>query len=438
MLLNQPPFVMRKIYTVISFSILVGLLFNVGCSKDDEPAPTTGTLSGTVIDATSSLALADVLIIVFDANTNSPTGSTVVSAADGTYSAELDPGSYFIKATKQGYENVPPTGFSAVPFEIVLGQITTNDVEMFASSVTNGGYITGKVTDGTNGVAGTLVVAEMGGEGYSSITNSDGIYSIYNMPAATYDVKAWISGYSSETVSATVSGGAETANIDIVLTLGSAGSVTGNITILSGSNKDVDVSLTHPVTKETIPGLTVTTTNLSYEMVDVPDGQYLFRATFENDDKVMDPDWIVKNGEPYVTVSGATIMNFSITDAVLLISPTNGSTTTQPLEVVSTTPTFEWTDYPQTSSYVIEVTDSNGKVIWGGFSTDFTTKNIDIPKSVTSITFGDTTYGNAPVEDLVSGQIYRWRVYASFDVSSTGGWKLLSVSEDQRGLIKIQ
>ena len=40
---------------------------------------------------------------------------------------------------------------------------------------------------------------------------------------------------------------------------------------------------------------------------------------------------------------------------------------------------------------------------------------------------------------LVVGRTYRWRVYASKDnVQSATGWELISMSEDQRGLITIQ
>jgi hypothetical protein len=44
--------------------------------------------------------------------------------------------------------------------------------------------------------------------------------------------------------------------------------------------------------------------------------------------------------------------------------------------------------------------------------------------------------GKAPIA-LQPGQVYRWRIYASKnDIKELTGWKLISVSEDQRGLVK--
>ena len=71
------------------------------------------------------------------------------------------------------------------------------------------------------------------------------------------------------------------------------------------------MALTHPLTKETIPGLNAITLNRDYTITNVPDGTYLARATYANDGKVIDPDWIIKNGEPLVTVSGGSITGIS-------------------------------------------------------------------------------------------------------------------------------
>ena len=150
----------------------------------------------------------------------------------------------------------------------------------------------------------------------------------------------------------------------------------------------------------------------------------------------MDPDWIIKNGEPYVTVSGASVIrNFSITGALAVVSPSNAATTSEPLQVTGTAPTFSWTPYSSSDDYIIEVMNANGQVIWGGFSNNYTVKNISIPRSQTSIQFNSD--GKA-TESLQPGNVYRWRVYTSKnDIKEVVGWKLISVSEEQLGLIKI-
>ena len=256
------------------------------------------------------------------------------------------------------------------------------------------------------------------------------------MPAASYTVKGWKAGGNSSEMNAVVAANTETVGINLTLTAISGTSVSGAVTFLATSNEDVDVSLTHPETEESIPGLTTTTSGGNYSLSDVPDGLFLARASYANDGIVMDPDWIVKNGEPFVTVSGSsTTRDFSVTGAVSVESPTNDASSTVPVSAPAV-PTFTWAKYSSTSDYVIEVSDANGNVIWGGFNADWTVKHIVIPSANNSIEFNSD--GNA-TESLITGNVYRWRVYASKNnAQSPTGWELISVSEDQRGLIIIE
>ena len=54
---------------------------------------------------------------------------------------QIEPGIYFVKSSKQGYEKSPPPSVTPLSFNILLGTETTKDIEMFTSSVTNGGWI---------------------------------------------------------------------------------------------------------------------------------------------------------------------------------------------------------------------------------------------------------------------------------------------------------
>ena len=426
---------MNKLF--LGFFVLAML---VGC-KDKEV--TTGIFSGIVTDATTSAALEGVQLIIFNANTNSPAGATKMTDADGMFSIELDPGTYYAKLAKQGYYSVPPRGISALPFEIFVDMEEVRDYELFAiEGATSFGWVTGQVTDGAVGVANVLVILE-GADSYSSVTDNDGYYTINNVPGGTYQGKGWIAGYNSPGINVSVSANTESSGNNIALTAGATGVVSGSVKHLATGNIEVDVALVHPVTRETIPGLTGFTQQLLYTISDVPNGTYLARATFENDQRVMDPDAIAKFGEPVVTmpdpIDGSNVtIAFSVTNSVTLTSPTNVITSTIPVEVTSTTPTFEWVAYSSVSDYVIEVVDAaSGNVIWGGFSNNggTVTKNIIIPSSQTSAVYNYD--GNATVASLVPGKIYSWRIYASKNVVSTGSWNLISASEDQMGLIKI-
>jgi hypothetical protein len=402
--------------------------------KDVPPAPVSGILNGKVTNP-SSTGIGGAQIIVFDANTNAPV-TTLTTAADGTYSVELYIGNYYIKVYAQNYMNIPGPGLSGLPFTIHGGGTTTNNYQMETSTLLNTGYITGLVTAGSSPVGGVLIVANDGTNGYSSVSDALGKYVIFNVPTGSYTVNGWRVSYNSSQVSISVAGGAETANVNILLTSGASGSVSGSITFLATTNIETDVSLVNPYTREAIPGMSTRTNGSNYIINYVPNGSFIGRASYTNDGKVMDPDYIVKFGEPTITVAGATyVLNFSVTGAVTLISPTNSANFTSPVKVNTTLPSFSWNDYPSTDDYVIEVMNSNGVVVWGGFSGSGAnlTKNVSIPKTTTSVVYNFDGTAIAPLE---TGKVYRWRIYASKDcLTCSPAWTLISMSEDQMGLI---
>jgi hypothetical protein len=433
---------MNRIIKGIFFSILAASLF-VACSKDEDPEPTTGTLNGSVVAAQDAAVLAEARVVLFNADNNSPVNVTMITDASGKFTAELEPGNYFVKISKQGYTPVPVAGMEAVPFSITVGVTTDVTYELLPASVDNGGFITGTVTASSAAIAGALVVAENVdlGVGYSSVTDGNGDYAIYNVPAGSYTVKAYIAGYNSSSPAATVAEGIETPEVNVQLEGGASGVLTGTVRNIAAENKDVDVSLVHPLTKETIPGLVTSSVSSAYQIDNIPNGTYIARATYRNDSRVMDPDRIAKFGEPIVVyTSGNTIqLTFDITGSVTLKTPTNAATSVVPVEITSTTPTFEWNAYSSTSDYIIEVIDAaTGAVVWGGFdkSGELPVKNIVIPSSQKSIVFNSD--GNAQIGALVPGRVYRWRIFASKnDQNSSTGWTLISASEDQVGLFKV-
>jgi hypothetical protein len=432
---------------LLALTLLV-ICFNLSnCSKDD-PAPSTGKISGKVTDLASGSALSEATIIAFSAEDNSPV-STTTTDGSGNYALDVYPGNYFLKFYRQGYLSVPGLGSEAVPFEVVAGQTATQSAEMSARPATNLGFITGKVSVGTEGKSGALVVAEVNGTAISAITDDKGNYKMFNVPAGSYQVKAYLSDFSGAAVSAQVLANAETSAINISLSQGASGQVTGTFKVISQTTiatppTTMDISLVHPYTRETIPGLSQKlpySSSLNYSFSNVPDGTYIVRASYANDYIVIDPDYVQKFGDYKVTINGGvstpSATDIVATSAAILTSPTNEMTTTAPVES-GATPTFQWGSYPSTSDYVIEVTDaSTGSVIWGGFTnTNGTlTKNITIPSNTTSVAFN---FDGKATSALVVGKVYRWKIYASKNNNQTGSWNLIAASEEQRGLIKIK
>ncbi|MDH5598140.1 MAG: carboxypeptidase-like regulatory domain-containing protein, partial [Cyclobacteriaceae bacterium] len=232
-----------KLLTLLTFIVFTG------CKKDKNiPAP-EGILSGLVTDAGSATGIEGVTIIVFDATNNLPVGSTVITDATGNYSVTLTPGNYYLKAYSQGYQEVPPKGITPLSFSVVDGQTTDNPFSMFTSAVVNGGFISGNVGQG-----GVLVIANDGVNGYSTISDENGNYTIFNVPAGTYTVNGFSSGFNgAEVTNTSVTANTETPNVDIVMTAGATGSVSGQVTFLATGNIEVDVALIDVYTKEVIP-----------------------------------------------------------------------------------------------------------------------------------------------------------------------------------------
>jgi hypothetical protein len=425
----------RNMYAGMTLALMLVLL-EPACSGDEPTAPpTTGKLIGTVTDASNAAAIAGVRVVIYDANSNLPLITLSTSSA-GTFEVEFSAGTYYVRCSRQGYDETPPKDISPFPLSVSLGQITTTTIQMYRNTSANTGAISGTVVNAGTGVPNVLVVAQNGHSGYSGITDAGGTYAMYNIPADTCSVQAWTSGFVSTTQSVLVTAGGETQNVNLTLSTGTMGTVTGPVTFLATTNIEVDVSLLDPLSREVIPGLVAVTQGGVYTIVNVPPGSYLARATYRNDGKVVDPDWIVKNGEPEVVVSsGSASRPFSVTGAVTLTSPTNSATSTQPVDVSKTLLTLNWQAYSSADNYVPEVCNQSGKVIWGGFADNWTTRRVLVPKSITSVQFN---YDSSATEQLVPGKEYRWRVYASKDdLKEPTGWKLISVSEDQMGLIRI-
>jgi hypothetical protein len=100
--------------------------------------------------------------------------------------------------------------------------------------------------------------------------------------------------------------------------------------------------------------------------------------------------------------------------------------------VNTSTPTFTWEKYPSAKEYIIEVFNSNGETIWGGFDANGVVRHPQISQNETSAVFNFDGSATAQLQD---GETYRWKIYADDD-DALDVQNLISSSEYQMGLFK--
>jgi hypothetical protein len=150
----------------------------------------------------------------------------------------------------------------------------------------------------------------------------------------------------------------------------------------------------------------------------------------------MDPDWIRKFGLPTVSFAAAgedSTLDFSVTGAISIISPTNHPDTINPVAIATTTPTFKWEMYSGRQEYIIEVFDGRGNTIWGGFGPDGMPRHATIGAQQTEAAYN---FDNSATQPLEHGNNYRWKIFADGDPKDTV-YELISASEDLLGLFMV-
>ena len=402
-----------------------------GGSSSGGKQKTTGDVSFTIISSETGLVINAARIEIYDANNAYVEFKNTNS--NGIAKFNLLPATYTAHIQAQGYNESPPRGISAVPFEIILRET----IERSLSLTTHADPVADSMISGNADVAGMLVIAEDSTQqiAFSGITNTTGDYILFNIPPGNYIISGFQSGFSSTTANQLVTGG-EIFIADIDVIAATLPILSGQITFLATENGTVDITLLHPITLDTIPGLQTSNVDGNYTLENVPTGDYLAWASLVNDTYVMDPDWIVKNGDYpaalAITVGESDVnKNFSVTGAIKISAPTNTTDELVPEVVTTLTPTFSWESYSSTKQYAVEVFDLAGNSIWGGF--DGSTGLVAHTEIDTALSAQYNFDGSAS-EDLVDGGTYLWRVYAlKWDQPSHKNIAI-SASEDQLGL----
>jgi len=403
-----------------------------------------GVLDITVNNAADNTPISNATITVVNADTKANV-AWLLSDANGRAQATLPQGSYYVRIAAQGYLPSPPAGQEAVPFQI-LRNLTTSKTYRLAidTNAANSGQLSGTIsTTAGNSLGGVLVVAKDLAQGItlSTVSATDGSYRLFNVPPGDYGIEGLIAGYRQVTAPGNVNVPPSTtiSGIDRVLEMAANANLSGKLSFLSVVNGIVDITLLQPDTLEPIPGLNTynSPSGNTYTLQGVPPGNYLAWASYRNDGYVMDPDSIRKFGLPTVSFTlggGDQVQDFNVTDAITLISPTNSAGLLIPQDVGSSTPLFQWEAYPSAKEYIVEVRDSQGQVIWGGYDSAGNILHSQIPASSTMVNFNFDGSATAP---LIAGETYRWKVYADND-AAPNIQGLISASEQQMGLFRYQ
>ncbi len=289
------------------------------------------------------------------------------------------------------------------------------------------------VVDFGDTLRSALVVAEStstSGLTRSTYASSDGAYTIFNVPAGTYRVRAYSRGINYTPVEPVTVADADVTDVNLASNAVATATVSGSIQIVA-TNGATSIILAVRSTfdpdsargeapaglRAPEPGVAPNLGAGSFTITGVPDGEYVALAAFENDGLVRDPDTSLGGTDlQYVTVTNGTataLEAFKVTDAITVVGPGADA-----LEVVtSATPTFTWAKYPSTDQYELFVYDSLGN-------------------ELDAQTVAASGGGNASLtyagEPLVPGGIYQWKVYAK-----DGGGTRISASEDLRGVFQL-
>ena len=422
-----------KIKALLLSLMLSSLLF-YQCSEDNivEPDPTT-VMQVIVKSSADSSVIAGANVVLYNANTGESVSRTF-SGNDGIAKFDnISAGKFYSRISAQGFNEVPQGSVSPVPFSVSSGQTFSQTYYMDELQGTFG-KIEGTVTPN---LSGFLIVATSSGMNteYHTYSGPDGYFVLFNVPYESYAVDAIKSGYqSANQPQVTLSSGSSSASVQINVNQITGSTLTGKVTFLAAQNGIVDISLLDKISYSVVNGLTaMIDTSRDYAINNIPAGEYVAWASYENDDYVMDPDWIFKNpGALNVsfTTDTSKVRDFSVTGAINIVSPTNPANSITPALADSVVPTFHWIAYPQTKEYIIEVRDINGNLIWGGFTASGEIRHSQIPKEWNSVEFN---FDGSALLQLNSGEVYQWRIYSDDDATQNVQ-TLLSSSEDLMGL----
>jgi hypothetical protein len=285
--------------------------------------PTPGSVTGTVTNASGGATLAG-------ATVTDSGGTSATTNGSGVYTLSgLTPGSHTLTASATGFTTSQPQAAT------VTAAQTTANINFALTPVPTTGAVTGTVTSASGGTPiASATVSDSGGA--STTANASGVYTLSGLPPGSRTLTASASGFTSQTLSATVTVGQTTQSVNFILPTiprpqlvqstgatetTAATSLTatfptatgaGHLLVLSAS---VYAGPTSPITSVTDSGGN-TWTNIG-----------AFSVAGHNSDGEM---WYTANAK---AVTSVVINNTSAVVAAIAVQEFSGVATTSPLDV---------------------------------------------------------------------------------------------------------
>ncbi len=301
----------------------------------------------------------------------------------------------------------------------------TTDVSLVPLASGGDARISGSVQADDPG--GVLVVAEQGGVAVStSITGSEGNFTLYNVPGGSTTVTGYRAGLYAAPVMVD-----QTADgvMDVVLT-GSTdqlATVTGSVNIVNapgGSSTSVILVLASTFDMENArgespAGLRAAPVTSSFSIADVPPGRYAVLPRSRTTASSATPTMGIAGTQiVFVDVAGsdqAISQSFKVTGALDVMSPGADG-----LEVVTSVPQLVFAQDSSEDGYEVRVYDAFGNMVYD---------DAMLPAGMGS---RPITYDLSGRVDLMAGMIYQFRAW------SFGRGHRLSATEDLRGVFQYQ
>lgn len=338
-----------------------------------------------------------------------------------------------LRADAPGFATFPSGLRVAIPIDVSSPVLEDNVYHVVNDSTTIAldalpdasdlGSVSGKVLAESAG--GTLVVAG----GATALADRDGSYVVFNVPAGEQEVRGYARGLSLEPAHASVEADAETKNVDLAVSDAALGSVSGDVSFVNASAQTTSVVLVVESTfndtlkRGEVPrGLRAFPVTGKYTFDQVPAGDYVVLAAFENDELVRDPDTAIGGTAIQhisVAAAGVDVQGFKITGALDVVGP--GA---EGPEAVPGNVTFEWADDSSEDGYEVTVLDTFGNEVW---------KDTEVPR-VTGSSSVTLAYGGPALDP----GYYQFRAVSWRSNKKGGGRTYISATEDLKGVFIVE